>query len=113
GNGTTQWTSFYSYVHDEVNLGTNYYRLQQVDKNGNEAYSEVIKVVRHGELDVYYLPSQSLIVNTNPTSLVEVFDVTCRIVAVSTDGSAISTHDWPSGIYIVRQNTKAVKITVF
>ncbi len=113
GNGTTQWTSFYSYVHDEVNLGTNYYRLQQVDKNGNEAYSDVIKVVRHGELDIYYLPSQSLIVNTNPTSLVEVFDVTGRIVAVSTDGTAISTQDWPSGIYIVRQNTKAEKITVF
>ena len=113
GNGTTQWMSFYSFVHEEVNLGTNYYRLQQVDKNGNEAYSDVIKVVRDGELDIYYLPSQSLIVSTNSTSLMEVFDVTGRMVAISADGTAISTQNWPAGIYMVRHNNKVEKITVF
>jgi hypothetical protein len=44
GAGTTVETQQYSFIHQEVALGTNYYRLKQVDTDGTTDYSEMIAV---------------------------------------------------------------------
>lgn len=42
GNGTTSSIQDYHYSHSNVQMGSNYYRLKQVDIDGNYQYSKVI-----------------------------------------------------------------------
>jgi len=41
GNGTTNQASYYTYVDENPISGINYYKLKQLDKNGEYSYSEV------------------------------------------------------------------------
>ena len=45
GYGTTTITHQYSFIDKNVNSGTYYYRLKQIDMNGNFEYSKVIETV--------------------------------------------------------------------
>ena len=59
GSGTTTSTSHYTYLHDTPFIGSNYYRLKQVDLNGSYAFSEVINVNLRKEnaLDITTYPN--------------------------------------------------------
>ncbi len=75
GNGTTSQTIEYSFVDSQPIEGANYYRLNQVDFDGANEYSQIIRVIVEGEsstLDVYPNPAQDYLVlrmNTNVTEL--------------------------------------------
>lgn len=44
GNGTTTNRNTYSYIDDNVNFGTYYYRLKQIDNDGTFTYFKVVAV---------------------------------------------------------------------
>lgn len=48
GSGTTSLINSYSYTHMKVTSGINYYRLKQIDFNGDSNYSQV-RVLHSGE----------------------------------------------------------------
>jgi hypothetical protein len=52
GAGTTQSAQQYAFVHSSPLPGTNYYRLRQVDQNGQVAYS-ILRSVLFGEASSY------------------------------------------------------------
>lgn len=45
GQGTTSITHYYSYTDKNIDIGSYYYRLKQVDLNGSFDYSNIIEVV--------------------------------------------------------------------
>lgn len=59
GSGTTRTVSHYSYRDAYPVLGTNYYRLKQVDFDGMFEYSPVLTVVHadNGELALHLYPN--------------------------------------------------------
>jgi hypothetical protein len=48
-NGTTNIESNYSFAHANPAIGTNYYRLKQVDANGTESFSKIVSVQNGGK----------------------------------------------------------------
>jgi hypothetical protein len=48
-NGTTNVESNYSFAHANPAIGTNYYRLKQVDANGTESFSKIVSVQNGGK----------------------------------------------------------------
>ena len=67
GNGTT--IANYSYVDNAPNVGANYYRLRQIDKDGKATFSEII-VIKNGNVKQFEL------VNTFPNPTKENVNIT-------------------------------------
>lgn len=57
GSGTVTETRNYQFVHHTPATGVNYYRLKQVDFDGNFAYSKVLAVEAPGQLEVLLFPN--------------------------------------------------------
>jgi hypothetical protein len=79
GNKNTTETSTYEYVDSQPFSGLNYYRLKQVDFNGDYDYSTTIIIENHSEskIDIYpTLVSESINVelNTDEANQVVIFD---------------------------------------
>lgn len=76
----------YNYLHESLRLGHNYYRLKQVDIDGNVSYSNTIDVQRRGmgTLAIYPNPSTgefSLMFNAGYRRMqVNMFDMSGRLV---------------------------------
>jgi len=60
GNGTSDLLHTYAFLHRSPQPGTNYYRLRQVDFDGNEEYSNVIslEIEKQGSFSVWPNPAQ-------------------------------------------------------
>jgi len=89
-----------------------YYRLKQTDFDGRSSYSNTILTKldcnSNGKLSVYPNPFRSVInINTEAEdSRIIVINTQGQLVhdssLTSSNSSAISTADWPSGLYYVR-----------
>lgn len=83
GNGNTNSESFYHFLDNNPLYGTNYYRLKQVDFNGNFTFSK-IESIAFNESNAFIYPTQTenfiQIKNTiiSETSL-EIYDVLGRV----------------------------------
>lgn len=64
GNGTTKQTSYYEYWDSRPSVGTNYYRLKQVDFDGSFEYSSIIEVKIESNVETQF----DLTIYPNPTS---------------------------------------------
>lgn len=60
GIGTTTETSQYSFVDSEIEIGTCYYRLKQVDKDGAYEYSKVISLERKSTDLIHIYPNPAV-----------------------------------------------------
>ncbi|MDB5271880.1 MAG: hypothetical protein JWO58_247 [Chitinophagaceae bacterium] len=69
GNGTSNSVHDYTFTDDIPQQGVNYYRLQQVDTDGNEAYSKIISVFFNAitveNFNVYPNPTTGVFTVTN------------------------------------------------
>lgn len=62
GHGTTFEKQYYEFIHDQPAAGANYYRLKQVDYNGQAEYTHIIRVSLKGtDLTVFPNPSAGAI----------------------------------------------------
>ncbi len=126
GRGTTSSRQAYDFVHQEPQMGLNYYRLRQVDTDGTTKYSRIVSVSFNGQqnqrLVVYPNPSPRLEVSLlvpgakGEAIVVDISDVTGRSlfrgryeqaggpIRVSDPGLPLST-----GVYLVRVSTSAGK----
>jgi len=91
GNGTSEVTNTYEFIHEYPSSGMNYYRLKQVNFDGSFEYSEVVSVnftFENEEIGALYPnPSNSGEVTLNYISKgngsldVAIFDVTGKLVS--------------------------------
>ncbi|MEM9723208.1 MAG: T9SS type A sorting domain-containing protein, partial [Bacteroidota bacterium] len=109
GAGNSQEVQEYSFVDDFPNIGYNYYRLQQVDFNGDNDYSVIREIVLDpgtftDALNVFPNPVQDILNITPIIGILHIRDLSGRVVYESTLNGArteISMGAYPSGIYLI------------
>ena len=118
GNGNSSTTKTYSFVDPNPGLGTNYYRLRQVDFDGKSEYSKIVHVKNGNKaelMQVSLLPNPCLegkcnvrVVGMDPNSpvTIEISDLTGRkVFSREIPGSQTSFElpklDTGAGIYIL------------
>jgi len=109
GNGTT--SSIHNYEHLDLapSAGTNYYRLKQIDFDGNYSYSNIISIenelTENAAVSVFPNPSNdvvNIITSTDYASLV-VYNMLGELVFSSYSNEAhLQFNPISNGIYIVR-----------
>jgi hypothetical protein len=75
GHGTTSEIKHYNCIHEAPSSGINYYRIKQVDYDGQSSYSDVVTVVYEsdgGDIRIYPNPASNKVTITisGPTELV-------------------------------------------
>jgi hypothetical protein len=106
GDGSSNVTKHYEYIHTSPSFGNNYYRIKQVDYDGKYSYSDIasLRYDDHGETNIYPNPATSevTISTTEPTSL-QIFDVYGRVLSkqdISEGQNTINVSIIPTGILI-------------
>lgn len=106
GDGTSNITKHYEYIHTLPSLGINYYRIKQLDYDGKYSYSDIasVRYDGSGETNIYPNPATSevTITTTEPTS-VQVMDVYGRLLInrdISDGQNTLNISALPSGILI-------------
>jgi len=112
GAGTVRETRQYNFWDARPAVGTNYYRLRQVDLDDNFAYSLVRAVEFRGNTLVRIFPSPVQdVLNLEWASngdeqegIWEVWDMAGRLLAKGNNSSTftIPVHDWHPGTYMLR-----------
>ncbi len=100
----------YSSRDNNVEVGTSYYRLIQVDTDGNEFYTDVVSVnrkVNASTISIYPNPASSgenvQIVSENQIDFnYQVINASGQVVAVGTEEHTIQSEGLEDGIYFVR-----------
>lgn len=104
----------YTFVDDMPYSGNNYYRLNQMDLNGNTKYSDIINVTvkTHDQVAVYPNPFQENInidiINTNLSNLysVQIYDLSANLLVnaelSSTNTNKLNLSNLNSGTYLMR-----------
>ena len=115
GAGTTTTPQYYNFTDDKPLNGINYYRLKQVDFDGQEDDSKIVSVNRlsegksilaaypnptHTVLTVEHTPSVQTLEIVNPLGQI-IKIIKPKLDAYQTD---INTTDLPNGIYFLRFN---------
>lgn len=117
GEGTSQEEQYYSYVDEQPSPGTNYYRLKQLDYDGQFEFSDIISAAHQESsgdgLRLFPNPAAGRIairLGTDYIGRVELglYDFSGRQVKMERydlDGKALATDidlkDLPSGVYLV------------
>ena len=113
GNGTTTVDHHYQFEDDKALSGETYYRLKQVDFNGDFEYSEVVSVVIEGEFNISVTPNpveesaivrfddyltkdSKLNITTLHGEIIQTYEIPETIKAIE-----IFVGDLPEGIYFL------------
>lgn len=114
---TTSGSLLYTFTDIRPASGANFYRIRQVDKDGNYSFSKTIQVSLQGTLSGLYLQSNpvrdELLLLNNDQKMVrqlQVIDISGKIVKEQTVNSnnsrmLLDTHDLKTGYYLLRVNT--------
>jgi hypothetical protein len=106
GDGTSNETKHYEYIHPSPSIGMNYYRIKQVDYDGKYSYSDIasLRYDGNGETSIYPNPATSEvnISTTEPTSM-QIMDVYGRLLLnrdIYDGQNTINLAELPTGILI-------------
>jgi hypothetical protein len=119
GNGTTTEKHSYVFTDPEWLVQPMYYRLRQVDHDGEEDYSDVVRVRAPTELDqqpliLYPNPATTPLVRLNKRTSVVVTGMYGRVVYDAVDTQEIDTSGWPAGVYHVADGSgHSTRMVVF
>lgn len=118
GVGTTNETNFYNFSDNNPSNGINYYRLNQVDFDGENEYSKVISVEVENNNSVITVFPNPVRENTQvqlgvvyPNSFIEIISTTGQVVReirVESSVQEVFMGDLPSGIYFFRLNNNSI-----
>ena len=119
GGGTTFSTSSYEYMDDAPSAGLNYYRLKQIDFNGNFTYSNTIVIENRSEVEYNVFPTVVADQLTIESSIREdfevvVFDQTGRQVltqSLQNRNNTIELYALTAGPYYIMINTASSSTT--
>jgi hypothetical protein len=119
GQGTTLETQNYTFVDEEPTRGINYYRLKQMDFDGQFEYSNIRSVVFGSSDDkimaIYPNPVQNELTISEGVGMITIFNALGQpIRQLNNDETLtiINTTDLPKGIYILQvQKTNGAIIT--
>lgn len=114
GAGTTWEAQSYSFIHKQLVKGDNYYRLRQVDFNGQYEYSSIVNVNIKNDDTITVRPTLAnnelniltkALVQNNAT--IQIYDLTGRLVLstqmpTNTDQSTIDIAALMNGQYLLR-----------
>jgi hypothetical protein len=126
GDGISNETKHYTFIHKKIcddiytvgciSYGVNYYRIKQVDYDGNYSYSDIasVRFDGDGETSIYPNPatSQVNISTTVPTTL-QIMDVYGRVLTkqdLSEGQNTINLSEHPSGILIFAVGDQRFKV---
>ncbi len=106
GQGTSQAAKNYAFTHQRPVKGTNYYRLQQVDFDGQYQYSAVVSVeVEMNEIYLFPNPTTGVMQLNGPSmeGTVRVTDSMGKLVQVQdlSKRQGLDISQQPKGIYLV------------
>jgi hypothetical protein len=112
GAGTTNNQQTYTYIDERPAVGSNYYRLKQVDYDGEFEYSDVRVVEFEGKkvsVDVYPNPVQDFL-NINIDGQVEevmvsIFSVSGQLIRqenLSETNNSINLNELDAGLYFIK-----------
>ncbi len=106
--GESNTLSKYSYNHSDVSEGLNYYRLKQVDKNGELSRSNIKAVQIRSSSDLGFSPTRVIdnIQLSGDVSSVEIFNTSGKIVRTFETQSMrfLDVSSLRGGMYIIRLN---------
>jgi hypothetical protein len=123
GAGTTDVQQHYSYTDASPLAGTNYYRLKQVDQNGNASWSPIVSVRNQGSLQVSLSPNPahdrltiSLGTTANGKGVFRIIDMQGRILqsanATADDVQELNIAALAPGTYILQYLTETNSTTI-
>ncbi|WP_020536378.1 T9SS type A sorting domain-containing protein [Lewinella cohaerens] len=115
GQGTTQQTQAYQFTDQAPVAGLNYYRLKQMDYDGQFTYSSVtaITFTRKGAINVYPTATNGMInivTEDEGSSLVKVFHINGSLMKQQTfDGNSLplDISSLPNGTYLIVVETSS------
>ena len=125
GNGNTSTVSSYSYIDTDPLQGISYYRLRQVDYNGNSDFSPIVPVrigVGASVISLYPNPVRDkawLMLQSEETCIaaLEIFDATGKLalsqsleLVKGSNGLQLDLGHLPAGIYHARLGTDTFRI---
>ncbi|WP_436516632.1 T9SS type A sorting domain-containing protein [Ekhidna sp. To15] len=114
GNGTISSVSNYSFTHNNPKSGFNYYRLKQVDYDGQSEYSEIKRIslgaFEDVSISVYPNPADeyaTLIVNEGIATSIELLTLSGTILQSIRFEEGVSSHEFDisglkGGMYLIR-----------
>jgi hypothetical protein len=109
GQGTTHQSHTYDFKDLQPNEGTNYYRLKQVDFNGQFEYSNMVTVnyelgMTNNELKIFPNPVQNELTITNGKGQAVIYNMLgqpVRELIINNEQLIINTSDLAKGQYIL------------
>lgn len=114
GNSTQKLV--YQFLHKEVNKGSNYYQLKQIDRDGKYSFSEVINIsmVVDPLVKIYPNPANDFVnIEVDPynskSSLVQIIDISGRekyneLIEQNIISKTIATNQLENGAYLIYVN---------
>ena len=110
GNGNSNYVQEYEFYYDGNTENPNYFRLKQVDFNGNFEYSEIIVIEGiNNNLGFYFDNNTKTLFFTginDDLQNISIYDVSGKVVYTSNinSGNKIILSHLQSGIYIINMN---------
>lgn len=119
GAGTTNVSQTYQFIDQDLGEGVNYYRLRQVDFNGDESFSSIVQVNKRrdtkvGDLSIFPTIVQNDALLTidfsgmnESVSTIEIVNISGRVVAtypvnLANGREEISVDGLTNGMYLIR-----------
>lgn len=111
GNGTSNSLNNYQFIDNILITGTTYYRLKQIDFDGQFTYADIVKVSNNNQLDVIIGPNpfnnEIKVTSNQNIYAVEVIDMTGKVCFSSNPNSfnySFKLDNMNNGIYFIRVN---------
>ncbi len=107
GSGNSNKSNIYHYTDKHPETGKNYYRLKQVDFDGEFSFSEIatIRISPENELSIFPNPATDMLnITTSSKGWLEIRDQSGSIVRkkkINTDSLTLNLSGLANGIYIV------------
>ncbi len=126
GSGSSSAIRTYQFIDVNPYDGTSYYRIRQVDFDGQFDFSKIVPVRTGGtvsDISIYPNPVQDqawLLMNSDEykAQLIELYDVTGKLVyseivelQSGPNGFSIDTRSFEKGVYLLRVGEKTVRLT--
>ena len=117
-NGNNQ--NKYAFMHKKADAGMNYYRIKQLDIDGNDSYTFVRSILFGQEEEIILFPNPvndvlSVSINNfkkaTEAKIINQFGQTVQSFVLKTSNVDISLTDLPIGVYYFEYNNKRIKFT--